>query len=170
MNAFLRYLLKRRVFANVLMGVFLAGGVFSAMTIRQEFLPDREARRVQVDVEMHGASPEDINTSILMAVENAVRGLDGIKRVDAEAREGVGSVDIILLDSAVPQQMLSDIKNAVDRITTFPKDAERPTVTIPVEIERALSIVVFGDQPLMWTVRGWILRNNPALAYRESLG
>lgn len=150
MSAILRSLLKRKVFANVLMGVFLAGGLLSAMTIRQEFLPDREARRVEVAVEMHGASPEDINTSILVAIENAVRGLEGIKRIDAEAREGVGIVDITLLDSAVPQQMLSDIKNAVDRITTFPNDSERPTVTIPVEIEKALSIVVYGDQPLMW--------------------
>ncbi len=153
MNSLLHALLKRKVFANVLMGVCLVGGLLSAMNIRQELLPDREARCIQVTVELHGASPDDINTSILVAIENAVLGLDGIKRVDAEAREGIGIVDITMLKSAVPQQMLGDVKNAIDRITTFPKDAEKPTVSLPVEIEKALSIVIYGDQPLLWLRR-----------------
>ncbi|MDY6951304.1 MAG: efflux RND transporter permease subunit, partial [Thermodesulfobacteriota bacterium] len=150
MNSFLRWLLKRKVFANALMVVFLLGGLFSAMSIRQELLPDREERSVEVAVELRGASPDEIKTSILDVVENAVRGLDGIKRVNAEAREGIGMVTIALLESANTQQMLGDIKNAVDRITTFPQDAEEPMVSIPSEVEKALSIVVYGDQPLMW--------------------
>ena len=65
---------------------------------------------------MPGASPAEIDTSILVGIENAVRGLDGIKHVDAEALEGVGSVTITLLERSDPQQVLGDIKNAVDRI------------------------------------------------------
>jgi len=150
MNTFLHSLLNRTVFANAIMVTFLIGGLFSAIFIRQELLPDQEAHKVEVAVELHGASPDDINTSILVVLENAVRGLDGIKRVDAEAREGIGLVSITLLESADPQQMIGDIKNAVDRITTFPKDAEKPSITIPSEVEKAMSIVVYGDQPLMW--------------------
>ncbi|MDY6987318.1 MAG: efflux RND transporter permease subunit [Thermodesulfobacteriota bacterium] len=150
MNALLAWLLKRTVFANALMVVFLLGGLLSAMSIRQELLPDREERCVEVAVELPGASPDEVKTSILDVVENAVRGLDGIKRVNAEAREGIGMVTIALLESANTQQMLGDIKNAVDRITTFPQDAEEPMVSIPSEVEKALSIVVYGDQPLMW--------------------
>lgn len=150
MSSFLGSLLKRRVFANVLMGVILAGGLLGAATIRQELLPNREARRIRVEVELPGASPQDIDTSILSALENAVRGLDGIKRVEAEAREGSGAVEITLLESAVPRRLLSDVETAVNRIATFPEDAEEPVVTLPVETEKALSIVVYGDQPPMW--------------------
>ena len=152
-SSFFRSLLKRRAFANLLMAAFLAGGLTSASTIRQELLPDREARLVRVEVELRGASPEDIDNSILAAVENAVRGLDGIKRIDGQAREGLGIVDITLLKSAVPQLMLADIKTAVNRIATFPEDAEEPVVILPVETEKALSIVVYGDQPLLWLRR-----------------
>jgi multidrug efflux pump subunit AcrB len=141
---------KRTGFANALMVVFLLGGLLSATSIKQELMPDMEERNVQVAVELSGASPDEIETSILVLIENAVRGLEGIKRVDAEAREGIGFVTVTLLESADSQQMLGDIKKAVDRITTFPQDAEEPVVTIPSVVEKALSIIVYGDQPLMW--------------------
>jgi multidrug efflux pump subunit AcrB len=150
MNRFLRSLLNRKVFANTFMVMFLLGGMISAMFIRQELLPDQKAHKVEISVEMHGASPAEINTSIIVVLESAVSGIDGIKRVDADAREGIGLVTITFLENADPQQMLGDIKSAVDRITSFPQDAERPSITIPSHIEKAMSIVVYGDQPLMW--------------------
>jgi multidrug efflux pump subunit AcrB len=153
MKVFLRLLLKRKVFANTLMALFLLGGLVSALFIRQELMPQRAERFVQVEVELAGASPEEIDTSILVLVENAVRGLDVIKRVDSEAREGIGIITMTLLESADPQKALGDIKNAVDRITTLPRHAEAPVVSIPSQLEKALSIIVYGDQPLMWLRR-----------------
>ncbi len=150
MTALFRSLLQRNVFANVLMAVFLLGGLFSALSIRQELLPDRKAQHIEVSVELQGASPDEIGTAILARVENAVRGVAGVKHVDAEAREGIGVISLPLLKGADPQQVLADVKNAVDRITTFPHDAERPVVTIPSWSEKALSVIVSGDQPLIW--------------------
>ncbi len=150
MNTFLYALLQRRVFANALMGIFLVGGLLSAATIRQELMPDQKERRVEVSVELPGASPEEIETAILVPLENAVGGLDQIKRIDAEAREGIGVVTVTLLEGAELQQVLGDIKQAVDRIPTLPQDAEVPAVTVPAVTEKALSIVVYGDQPLLW--------------------
>jgi len=115
MNRFLRSLLNRKVFANTFMVMFLLGGMISAMFIRQELLPDQEAHKVEIAVEMHGASPAEINTSILVVLENAVGGIDSIKRVDAEAQEGIGLVTITFLENTDPQQILGDIKSAVDR-------------------------------------------------------
>jgi multidrug efflux pump subunit AcrB len=153
MTNFLRSLLQRKVFANVLMALFLLGGLYSAASIRQELMPGIEDRSVEVAVELPGASPDDIDTAVLVVVENAVRGLDGIKHVRAEAREGMGSVTLALLDGADPHRVLGDVQKAVDRITTLPRDAEQPIVTIPTIVEKALSIVVYGDQPLMWLRR-----------------
>jgi multidrug efflux pump subunit AcrB len=150
MKTFLFLLVQRKVFANVIMVIFLLGGLYSAVSIRQELLPAREERSVEVAVALPGASPDEINTSILVAVENAVRGMDGIKRVDGQAREGLGMVTMVLRDNIDVQQMLGDIKKAVDRITTFPQDAEEPMVTTPSSVEKALSIVISGNQPLMW--------------------
>ena len=153
MSAFFHALLQRTVSANVIMAIFLIGGLLSAVSIRQELMPAREKRSVEVSVELAGASPDEIDHSILTAVENAVREVDGIGHIDAEAREGTGIVSIAILRRADPQQVLGDIKNAVDRIATFPRDAEKPVVSIPSLSEKALSIIVAGDQPLMWLYR-----------------
>lgn len=153
MTAFLHHLLQRKVIANALMVIFLLGGLYSGTTIRQELMPVRAEGQVQVAVALPGAAPDEIDSAILVGVENAVRGLKGIKRVDAEAREGMGVVRLALLAGADPQQVLGEVKNAVDRITTFPRDAEKPLVTIPAEVEKALSLVVSGDQPPLWLRR-----------------
>ena len=150
MTGFLQKVLQHRVIADIIMGLFIVGGLVSAQSIRQEMLPKREARAVEVVVALAGAQPREIETAVLMPIENAVRGLDGIKRAEAVAREGMGSVTFTLLDGADIQQVLNDIKNAVDRIETFPREAEAPAITIPSEVEKVISLVVHGDQPLIW--------------------
>lgn len=150
MKPFLSFILKRTVFANTIMVVLIMGGLLSAINIRQELMPAQEARMVELQVDLPGASPEEINASILMVIENALRGMDGIKRVDSRAREGAATVRLTLFENVDTQQMLGDIKSAVDRIETLPEDAEKPVIRIPLHVEKALSIVVYGDQPMMW--------------------
>ncbi|MBF0379068.1 MAG: efflux RND transporter permease subunit [Desulfamplus sp.] len=150
MSSFFNFILKRSAFTNAIMVAIIMGGLFTAKTIRQELMPAQEANMIELSVELPGASPDEINSSILVVIENAVRGINGIKRVDAKAREGSGSVTITLLENSDSQEMLGDIKSAVDRIETFPEDAEKPVITIPSQVEKALSIVIYGKQPLMW--------------------
>lgn len=150
MTALLRHLLQHRVMAGIIMGVFILGGWKGLGTIRQEMLPEREAGAVQVSVVLTGAQPKEIEDAILLPVEIAVQGLDGIKRVESAAREDAGSVTLVVLENADIQQVLNDVKNAVDRIETFPLEAEEPVVTIPSEVEKVMSLVVHGDQPLVW--------------------
>jgi multidrug efflux pump subunit AcrB len=153
MSRILQSLLNRKAFANSIMLLLIAGGLISSMNIRQELLPEMKEREIQVEVELPGASPDDIKTSVLLLIENAVRGLDGIKHVDSEASEGSGIVTMSLLESADLQRVLGDAKIAVDRITNFPGEAEKPVVSVPSVVEKALSITVSGDQPLMWLLR-----------------
>ncbi|MCP4345423.1 MAG: efflux RND transporter permease subunit, partial [Desulfobacterales bacterium] len=150
MNSFLNYMLRRTVFANTIMVLIIIGGLLSAMTIRQELLPVQEARTVEVSIGLTGASPDEINSTILLPIENEVRGLNGIKHVDGNATEGNGTISVSLLENADMQQVLNDIKTSVDKIETFPEDADKPVITIPSHVEKALSIVIYGDQPLKW--------------------
>ncbi|MCP3927157.1 MAG: efflux RND transporter permease subunit [Desulfobacterales bacterium] len=150
MMNFFSSMLSKNVFANVIMVVILVGGLLSSTNIKQELMPAMEPNQIEISVGLKGASPAEINTSVLMVIENTVRGMDGIKRVDAVAREGVGNVTITLLENIDQQKMLNDIKSSVEGIETFPKDADKPLITIPSQIEKALSIVIYGKQPKKW--------------------
>ena len=63
---------------------------------------------------------------IVLALEEELRVADGIKRINSRAYENVGSVLIELLTDSDADKVLNDVKSSVDRITTFPQDAEKP--------------------------------------------
>ena len=136
------------VAANLLMAVILIGGAIGLTRIKQEVFPAFDLDLVRVTVPYPGASPDEVEQGIILAVEEAVRGVDGVKRVTSGASEGAGSVAVELLIDADPDRVLADVKSAVDRIRSFPEEAEDPEVAIATRRQRVISLVVAGDQPL----------------------
>ena len=139
------WMARNSVAANLLMMVFLAGGLILALNIKQEFLPDFDLDRVLVTVAFPAATPEDVEEGILLALEEEVRGLDGVKRVTASAYEDRASVAVELEQGVNRDKALQDVKGAVDRITSFPEDAERPVVSLPTARRTAISFILYGD-------------------------
>ncbi|MEO1273180.1 MAG: efflux RND transporter permease subunit, partial [Myxococcota bacterium] len=107
--------------------------------------PEVELDVVSVQVPYPGASPSEVEQGIILAVEEEVRGLDGIKKVTSTAREGLGLVSVELLLGADRDRALSDVKSAVDRIVSFPEEAERPVVQLAVNRKEVISLIVYGD-------------------------
>jgi multidrug efflux pump subunit AcrB len=136
---------RNSVAANLLMMALLVGGVFSIANIKQEVFPEFELDFVNISVSYPGASPEEVEQGIVLAIEEAIRGLDGVKRVTARANEGLGTVSAELLEDKDPNLALQDIKNEVDRITTFPEEAERPTVSLAARRREVITLVIYGD-------------------------
>jgi len=133
------------VAANLVMLLCLVGGFIALRNIKQEVFPDIEIDAVRVSVSYHGASPEEVEEGIIVAIEEVVRGLDGVDEVSSVANEGSGVVTVELLIGADPQKVAQDIKSEVDRITTFPEEAEEPQVRVVSHRREVLSVVLYGD-------------------------
>ena len=142
------WMARNTVAANLLMFAIFAGGTLGLLTIKQEVFPEFTLDFVNVTVAYPGAGPAEVEQGIVLAVEEAVRGLDGVKRVTSVSAEGAGNVSIELLLDAEPDKVLADVKNEVDRIRSFPEDAEKPTVALASRRPRVISLVVSGDQEL----------------------
>jgi len=139
------WMARNAVAANLLMAVLLVGGLLIGTRVKQEVFPEFELDFVTVTVPYPGASPSEVEQGILLAIEDEIRGLDGIKEVRSRAAEGVGTVSVELLLGTDTGKALQDVKNAVDRVTTFPKDAERPIVSQLSTRREVISIVLYGD-------------------------
>jgi multidrug efflux pump subunit AcrB len=139
------WMVRNPVAANLLMLFLLIGGGLVAMTIKQEVFPEFDLDMISISVPYPGASPEEVEKGVLLALEEEVRGIDGVKEVRATAREGAGSVVIDLLGGADGNKVLQDVKNAVDRITTFPEETERPTVSLLAARSEVMTIAIHGD-------------------------
>jgi multidrug efflux pump subunit AcrB len=134
-----------RVTPNLLMIFLLVGGILSSLTIKKEVFPEYELDQVTVRVAYPGASPEEVERGIILVVEEAVRGLEGVKELTATAAEGQGTVVIELLSDADQQKVYQEIKQEVDRIRTFPDDAEEPEVSLRTHRHEVLNIQFYGD-------------------------
>lgn len=146
------WMTRNRITPNLLMLVFLAGGFIIALRIKQEVFPEFDLDRVVVQVAYPGSSPEEVEQGIILAIEEGIRGLDGIKEMTATASEGMGMVSAELEEGADDQRIYQDIKQEVDRIITFPLDAERPEVSLVIIRREVLRIQLYGD------ASEWILR------------
>ncbi len=147
------WMVHNRVTPNLMMLVLLIGGAMLALTIKKEVFPEFDLDIVTVRVPYPGSSPEEVEQGIILAVEEAIRGLDGVKEVTANASEGSGMVTAELLEGVDQQKVYQDIKQEIDRITTFPEDAEEPEVSLVVRRREVLQIELYGD------VSEWVLRD-----------
>jgi multidrug efflux pump subunit AcrB len=141
------WMCRNPVAANLLMLVFVIGGLLMAGRLKQEVFPEFTVDMVFVSAAYPGAGPEEVEQGVMLAIEGAVESLDGVRRVSSSAGEGSGFVAIELIRGVDTGQVLQDVKTAVDRITSFPEDMERPTSSIFVARNRVLSILVHGDVP-----------------------
>lgn len=134
------------VASNLLMVLLLIGGLFFMTQIKQEVFPEFDNDQVSVSVAYSGASPAEVEQGIILAIEEAVLGLDGVDEVSSSANEGRGTVNVSLLTGGDLQKLGQDVQNEVDRITTFPEEAEQPQVEIVSRKRDVLSLVLYGDQ------------------------
>lgn len=139
------WMTKNSVAANLLMLVLVAGGVGASCNVKQEVFPEFDLDVVTVGVAYPGASPAEVEQGVILAIEEGVRSLDGIKRVTSTAVEGSAAVLVELELGADRSTMLQDVSSAVDQITTFPEEAEEPVVSLLSNRKQVIQLVIYGD-------------------------
>jgi len=139
------WMVRNPVAANLAAAVLIIGGLMTAFRIKKEVFPEFELDAVRITVPYPSASPEEVERGILLAVEEEVRSLDAVKRVTSSAFEGSGVVLAELRFAADRDKSLQEIKNAVDRITSFPREAERPVIQLLSNRRHVISLVLYGD-------------------------
>ena len=145
MRGLIEWMARHGVAANLLMVFMLAFGISNAFIIPIEVFPELSLDTVNVQVEYLGASPSEIEESILQRIEERVEGIDGLQDITATASENMGTVSIELALGEDTAQKLDEIKAEIDRITTFPAGAEKPEVREVSNRQRVIEVVVVGD-------------------------
>lgn len=148
MKRVVEYFIKYPVWTNVLMVSILLFGFIALRNINYSTFPEVTPNLITIQVVYPGASPEEVEEGVVLKIEENLDGLDGIERVTSVSREDVGVVNVETLKDANIDKVLTEVKNAVDRINSFPLGAEKPVVFEQKFRSRALSIVFYGDADL----------------------
>ena len=131
--------------ATLLMIVFWVGGLMFISMIKQEVFPQFQVESIKITIAYPGASPEEIESGLLLSIEDALSSIDGIDEVNTKATEGLATVIVDAISGMDMQQLTQDIEREVNRITTFPEDAEDPKIATVSIRREVLSLVIFGN-------------------------
>ena len=145
-SGILAWFARNHVAANLLMIAVVATGLVVSRHIRQEIYPTFTLDAVEISMDYPGASPEEIERSIILPIEAQLRSMDLIREVRSEAREGQAGLTAELVPGTDRNRGLQEVTAAVQRISLFPDEAELPVISLDSGRRRGvLYVSIFGE-------------------------
>jgi multidrug efflux pump subunit AcrB len=137
---------RNHVAANLLMLAVVVVGLVVAMNIRQEIYPRFEVDTVEISMQYRGASPDEVEQSVILPIESELRGLELTRRIESSATEGRAQVSVEIMPSFDRNRALQEVTAAVARISLFPDEIEPPNISLGTSRRRGVNYVaVSGD-------------------------
>ena len=145
MNGAIRWMIHNGVTANLLMVFILVAGAFGVISLRKQVFPEFSPDLINISVAYPGASPVEVEDAIVIPIESALESIDEVLEVNATASQNLAVVTAELRSGIDKQQVLDEVKSAVDRIRTFPVQIERPIVNLASPRSQVIQLVISGD-------------------------
>ena len=146
MKTIIAWFANNHIAANLLMILIILAGLASLANIPQKSFPDLDVPIITIAVPYLGAAPEEVEQGVCIRVEEELEGIEGIKKINSTANEGLCSVQVELFESADESKALDDVKSRVDAIDTFPEETEQPIVTLVSVVRPVLDIAITGPE------------------------
>ena len=145
MKKIITYFIKYPVAVNVMIIAFIVFGAVGAFSMKSSFFPLVDSELINISLAYPGASPAEMEEGVVLKIEDNLKGIVGVERVTSVSRENSATVNIEVEKGKNIDVVLSDVKNAVDRVPSFPSGME-PAVIAKVEsIRPTISFTVSGD-------------------------
>jgi HAE1 family hydrophobic/amphiphilic exporter-1 len=127
---FTHFFLRQRQLSLMLFVLLMLGGVFALTQTRREGFPQVPVKIVVVTTPYRGASPAEIERSVSIPLENAIKDIKSISEISSSSRPSVSVLRLTLDEKANLDAVTQDITSKVGRVE-LPKDADKPQVFQP---------------------------------------
>ncbi|MEQ9303975.1 MAG: efflux RND transporter permease subunit, partial [Marinoscillum sp.] len=142
------YFVKYPILANILIALTVIGGVVSFLNTKMSFFPTAKDRVINITVAYPGASPEEMEEGVTTKIEEALKSTAGIDELTSTSSENSASISILTLDNYDIDEIYTEVKNAVDGISSFPAGAEKPIIFKQRQRSTAQWLGLTGDVSL----------------------
>jgi multidrug efflux pump subunit AcrB len=147
------HFIKYPVAVNVLIVMVVVLGFMGMMSLKSSFFPLQKAKMVTVSVAYPGASPEEMEEGVVLKIEDNLRGLVGVDRFTSSSSENTAVITIEAEQNYNIDVLLADVKNAVDKVPSFPSEMEPPVVAKQENLNRSIDFVVSGKGVSLKTLK-----------------
>ncbi len=121
--------IKRPVFASMVILSFMVLGVVSMGRLGIDLFPEVNFPFINIGVIFPGAAPEEVESLVTQRIEDAVAGINGVKRVISTSTEGFSRVGVELRLEVDAQAAAAEVREKVAAIRgQLPPDIEDPTI------------------------------------------
>ena len=136
------------VAANLMMMFIIIMGLWSYKTIQRQMFPNFEINYINVSAVYRGASPQEIEQSIIIKMEEALKDITEIKESTSRVRRGSGSISLEIDPGKDLSEVLDKVKARIDSIANFPADMEPPNIS-QIEFQQdVIAMALVGDLPI----------------------
>lgn len=148
MRRIVAFFVRYPVWVTVLMFSVVGFGLIGLSQLRYSFFPEIRPDNITIQVTYPGASPEEMAEGVVLKIEENLDGIQSVERITSVSRENSATVTVETTKGSDLDKVLNDVKNAVDRINSFPVGMEQPVIFEQQFRTRSLSIVLYGQADL----------------------
>ena len=153
MRKLITYFIKYHVAVNVIVLAFAIMGILGARSMKSSFFPLVDSQNINIAVTYPGASPQEVEEGIVLKIEDNLKGLDGVDRVTSTSVENGGNLNVEIEKGKDIDFMLLEVKNAVDRVPSFPTGMEPLVVSKLEPVRPTISFAISGKNIPLATLK-----------------
>lgn len=153
MKKIITHFIKYPVAVNVIILAVFVLGLMGMFSMKSSFFPLQDSKFVNISIVYPGASPQEMEEGVVLKIENNLRGLVGIDRFTSSSAENSASISVEAEKGYDIDVLLADVKNAVDKVPSFPAEMEPPVVAKQENLTAAISLVVTGEEVDLRTLK-----------------
>ncbi|SDU24669.1 Multidrug efflux pump subunit AcrB [Polaribacter sp. Hel1_33_78] len=146
MKKIITYFIKYPVAVNVIILAFFVFGILGAISMKSSFFPLVDSQLIRISLAYPGASPAEMEEGVVLKIEDNLKGIVGVERVTSVSRENSASVNVEVEKGKNIDVVLSDVKNAVDRVASFPSGMEPPVIAKVENNRPTISFTISGEK------------------------
>ncbi|MFK5889845.1 MAG: efflux RND transporter permease subunit [Flavobacteriaceae bacterium] len=153
MRKIISYFIKFPVAVNIFILAFIGFGLAGALSMKSSYFPLTDSQKIAINLNYPGASPEEMEEGIVLKIEDNLKGIVGIDRVTSVSRENAATINIETLKGKNIDVVLADVKNAVDRVPSFPSGMEPPIIAKIETMRPTISFSISGEDIPLATLK-----------------
>ena len=144
----IRWFARNDIAANFLLfGLLLWGGWSLSEKVPLEVQPGIVFQQVDINVSYRGGSPEDVERAVVLPIEGALEGLQGVDFIESRASSGNARVTVRAEEGVDTRRMLEEVETRVSSLTNLPSETEPPQVRVPDSAQwfDVIKIAIVGE-------------------------
>ncbi len=153
MRKIITYFIKFPVAVNIFIIAFVVFGIIGFFSMKSSYFPLTESQNISINLSYPGASPQEMEEGIVLRIEDNLKGIIGIDRVTSVSRENSATINIETIKGKNIDVVVADVKNAVDRVPSFPSGMDPPTIAKVERVRPTISFSVSGENMDLATLK-----------------